>query len=483
MRLIDTRTYCNPISLPDCPRGADFPHVMDFTRLPEQDYRSVSDPSVLYHDGVWYLYPSYGLAWVSRDFVHWEHVPVDPPCVGYSPAIAVRDGKFYLTGHSHPLYVSDSPLGPFTLLGDFIRPDGSRFCPVDPALFCDDDGELYLYMFDALPADNEEGFIARTLGARLDPENPRRLLHEPVELNRFCPEHEWERFGERNQDTELGWIEGQWLFKHGGRYYLLYSGSGTQFGSYAMGTYMSETGPLEGFRYQESSPLTESRMGLVKGAGHGCVAEGPGGSLWAFYTVTIAYAHVYERRIGMDPVYAAPDGTLRCRVTDTPQFGPGTPQALAGEPDTGLLPLTLRQMMCCRASSHAPGRDPLYALDESLLTWWQPADGDGSPSLLVDLQAVYEAEALRIIWRDVGLDYGAGRIPAPYRFTVEGARTEDGAYGPLCDERDNTLEENIVYRTFEPARVRYVRLTVTGWAAGLTPGVISFCVFGKRAAR
>ncbi|MBR4896023.1 MAG: hypothetical protein IKZ41_06320, partial [Clostridia bacterium] len=58
-------TYCNPLSLPDLPSGrwldtdltkadpADFP-----------DYRSISDPSVVYDNGRWILYPSYAVAWV-----------------------------------------------------------------------------------------------------------------------------------------------------------------------------------------------------------------------------------------------------------------------------------------------------------------------------------------------------------------------------------------------------------------------------------
>ena len=28
------------------------------------NYRSISDPTVFYHDNKWYLYPSYGMAWV-----------------------------------------------------------------------------------------------------------------------------------------------------------------------------------------------------------------------------------------------------------------------------------------------------------------------------------------------------------------------------------------------------------------------------------
>ena len=75
----DCLTYANPLSIPSIPRGSD--HVGNgFSGLPHPDYRSISDPSVMLHDGRWYLYPSYGMTWVSEDFVHWDYVPCNIPC-------------------------------------------------------------------------------------------------------------------------------------------------------------------------------------------------------------------------------------------------------------------------------------------------------------------------------------------------------------------------------------------------------------------
>ena len=55
------KTYCNPLSIPSIPRGTDGWQIMDFTGEEPSDYRSISDPSVLYENGRWYLYPSYGM--------------------------------------------------------------------------------------------------------------------------------------------------------------------------------------------------------------------------------------------------------------------------------------------------------------------------------------------------------------------------------------------------------------------------------------
>ena len=38
--------------------------------------------------------------------------------------------------------------------------------------------------------------------------------------------HGWERFGENNSDTIPGYIEGPWLTKHNGKYYMQYAAPG-----------------------------------------------------------------------------------------------------------------------------------------------------------------------------------------------------------------------------------------------------------------
>ena len=89
-------TYCNPLSLPDIPRGKDdwyryekemFSHENKPKAVTVPDYRSISDPTVMYYDNKWYLYPSYGMAWVTEDFQNWKHVRTEPYCPKYSPTI------------------------------------------------------------------------------------------------------------------------------------------------------------------------------------------------------------------------------------------------------------------------------------------------------------------------------------------------------------------------------------------------------------
>ena len=94
--LTNRLTYCNPLPIPDIPRGVDdwYPEqegLFDPGVRPNgvdgPDYRSISDPTVFYHEGRWYLYPSYGMAWVSEDFSHWKHERTVPYCPKYSPHV------------------------------------------------------------------------------------------------------------------------------------------------------------------------------------------------------------------------------------------------------------------------------------------------------------------------------------------------------------------------------------------------------------
>ena len=231
------KTYCNPLSIPSIPRGTDGWQIMDFTGEEPSDYRSISDPSVLYENGRWYLYPSYGMAYVSNDFTNWKHIRTTPYDMKYSPVVVPFRGRYLMTSHSHGLYVSDSPLGDFEYTGDFILPDEKPFRPVDPALFVDDDGRLYLYFFMMEKSQHKRAFISGSCGVELDGDDPRRMKDEPVILSRFDRRNVWERFGEHNQDTLCGWVEGQWMFKRNGRYYLIYASSGTEYTNYCMAAY------------------------------------------------------------------------------------------------------------------------------------------------------------------------------------------------------------------------------------------------------
>ena len=478
------KTYCNPLCVEKVGSGRWLDisicglNVSDY-----KDYRSISDPSVIYHDGKWIMYSSYSVAHVTEDFVHWEKVDIGVENLRYSPAVVQFRGKWYLSGHSMPeMYVSDSPLGPFKHCGNLTDMHGNQMEVPDGCYFTEND-RLYFYWCEIREPKEDEDVecVTGTVGAECDPNEPWKLISEPVWINTFTPSKTWERHGEYNQNERIGWTEGQWMIKIGSRYYLLYSGSGTQYSTYACGVMYSDEGPLSGFKRQEKhDPLTLKRNGFLRGAGHGSIAEGPDNTLWVFYTYFFGYGYKFERRVGMDPLGIDENGELYCpALTETPQFAPGVLKNPELGNDAGLLPLTFFQPIV--ASSFVPGRDPIYATDDSAITWWQPAEEDKERWIEIDLAAEkgYNIESCRIIWRDIGMETLKGINPGAFQYKVEYTSPDSDEWKCLVDASENKIDYCVDYRTFPTVTARKVKLTVLGAPRGITPGVISFTVFGK----
>ena len=478
-------TYCNPMSLPDIPRGKDewykfergmFSHENKPASVTSPDYRSISDPTVFYYDNKWYLYPSYGMAWVTEDFENWKHVRTEPYCPKYSPCITPWKGKFLLTAWYSPLYVGDTPLGPFKEMGEYELKDGTKFTPCDPCIFTDDDGRIYLYAFEWVSGDEP---VTKIVGYELDKDNPCKVINGPVDIVVMNPENKpWERQGAHYQNTRFGWVEGPHLLKYHGRYYMIYAAPDTCHPNYCMAVYYSDETPLSGFVCQKKNPLSLSKGGIVSCAGHGCVEKGPDDTLWAFYTIAVPFAHIYERRIGMDRVAVDENGELymSCGVTDNPQYVQGyekTDEIGNKVYSAGLV--SLNGCVRPKATSNAPGREAVFATDENVLSFWQPADDDNAPAIECDLSGKYLVGAVRLFWRDVDLDYASGKMPEPVRFVLEGVC--GGKTFTLVNASDNNTELNIDYRTFDMTLCEKVRLKIL--PRKLKTGLIDFAVFGR----
>jgi hypothetical protein len=184
----------------------------------------------------------------------------------------------------------------------------------------------------------------------------------------------------------------------------------------------------------------------------------------------------------MDPIGIDSNGELYCPgVTDTPQFGMGETENYLTDGSAGLLPLTFAHRHHIKSTSAAPGRGAVYAFDESLLTWWQPAEDDTEPALYVDLEATYVCEASRIMWRDINLDYKNGVVPGAYQYVIEGRKcVGEGEWETILDMSKNTEDFNIDYRSFPPVVSREICLRIVGCPNGITPAVTSFTIFGLK---
>lgn len=107
------------------------------------------------------------------------------------------------------------------------------------------------------------------------------------------------------------YIEGAFMTKHNGTYYLQYACPGTQYNTYADGVYTSKS-PLGPFTLQASNPFSAKPGGFMTGAGHGSTIADKYGNYWHASTMRISVNHDFERRVGLFPAGFDADGVLYC---------------------------------------------------------------------------------------------------------------------------------------------------------------------------
>ncbi|MBL8817929.1 MAG: family 43 glycosylhydrolase [Planctomyces sp.] len=476
-------TWCNPLSIPNYPIGRFARDLSGTDTGPEwmwrlgykQQFRELADVTALWHDGKWFLYPSVDMAWVSEDLgATWKHHPLNVRDAGYAPTIVKHRNRFLLMASNSPIYASESPLGPFEELGRIeLQRSGTLPDFVDPMLFSDSDDRLFYY-WGCTPA----GGI---WGVELNAADPTQVIGTPSELIPFdSAKFPWEAVGAWNQNPRTGWMEGAWMLKRNGKYYLTYSAGGTENRSYAMGAYVGDS-PLGPFTPQNRNPILRTVDGLITGTAHGSIVAGPNDELWAFYSVRAAVVHAFERRLGMDRADIDENGELYVReATSLPQHLPqrlpnGTVSPAAAH-STGWLPMNgeLRTI----GSTNAPNLEGRFAVDNDLCTWWQPSTEDQQPTLTTDFLLPSTIHAVRIIWRDVGLNTQQGADAGPMRYRVE-LETRRDQWTTVIDRSRNDDDLLIDYRESPPTTAIRARLVILETPAGITPAVSEFTVFGR----
>jgi xylan 1,4-beta-xylosidase len=482
--------YCNPLSIeasaPDgSPQGVN-----------------LGDVTVVREGGKYYLFGTGGGGWVSDDLVSWTYrgVEMRQGRVPVAPHVVKYEGRFYMSGNDAPLYRAPAILGPYELVGDWTDASGKPFAGIangrewkgafDVDIFVDDDGKPYLYF----PARSTEGIDA----VPLDPQHLNRFLAPPRRLFGFDRSHVWERYGEMNEYPDVSWIEGPWMLKRKGTYYLEYSASGTQWLTYATGVYTGK-GPTGPFAYAALNPVLRKTTGVVTGTAHGSVVEGPDGNLWQFYTIVLSNPPG-GRRIGMDPVGFDARGNLFVPgPSETPRWGPGVVADPVHHGDSGSLPLTVGKMRAMNTksafSSERPGHEAAYAVDNSTGTWWEPAEDDREPSITVDLGPATEFDPVQTFTVDSSrILFVTGRFfprpgtpppPPPtgvpaHRYRIE-ASNDGKTFTTVLDKTQNAVTKYVEFDELPPTPCRFVRLTLTDWPhrAGTPLGVLEFTVFGK----
>ena len=441
-----TTTYCNPLNL-------DYTYPFHNSHL-GKSYRSGADPAVVEFRGEYYMFVtrSWGY-WHSKDLLNWDFITPE---------------KWYFEGCNAPaahnykdsiLYVCGNPSGAMSILytdnpkrGDWKAVPSVLHDLQDPALFIDDDERAYMYW------GSSNRWPIR--GKELDMKNKfLPIAKKPDSLLFLRPDiHGWERFGENHTSDIKPFIEGAWMTKHNGKYYLQYAAPGTQFNVYGDGVYVGRS-PLGPFQYAAHNPFCYKPGGFATGAGHGSTVCGPGGIYWHFGTIHLSINYKFERRLCMFPTFFDEDGVMYSDTYfgDYPHYSPDqvSRQTTSGG-FRGWMLLSYGKPV--KASSQLESYPVENVTDENLKTFWVAGKNDDKQWVEIDLEEVSDVYALQLNFFDYEETGFWGRMPnLRQRYLVE-ASVDGARWRVLVDYRNSFRDAPHNYIELDqPIEARYIR--------------------------
>ena len=438
-------TYCNPLNV-------DYTYMI-YDAGRDISYRSGADPAVVEFRGEYYMFVTRSNGyWHSTDLQNWNFI--------------TPKGYWYPQGCNAPaahnykdsvLYVCGDPSGVMNVMSS-DDPKSGVWTPgvgiianlQDPDLFIDDDGSAYMfygssnvYPIRAIELDRTHNFLPKT---------DERVPLFGLDLDK----HGWERFGENHTtDTDLGgFIEGPWMTKHNGKYYLQYGSPGTEFNVYGDGVYVADH-PMGPYTYQKHNPVSYKPGGYMNGAGHGSSVKGPGGMWWHFASMSLSINVNWERRLCMFPMGFDEDGIMYCdtRFGDYPRYAPSVSQKRGQF--RGWMLLSYKKPVT--VSSQVGDYAAAGLTDELTKTFWLAEKNDDSQWVVIDLQNPASVCAVQVNYHDYKTGM-YGRYPnLRHRYQIEGS-VDGKEWKVLIDKSNSYKDTPNDYTELEfPEKVRYVR--------------------------
>ena len=445
-------TYCNPINLD----YAYAPNNAVHTYSKNNAHRSTADPvCVVFKDKYFLFSTNQEGYWCSNDLLAWKFISHkfkmnssgDQVCA--PAAFPTKQGLLFLPCFNEketmPLYKSLAP-------ADNKWSVATNSFPIaawDPAIFQDDDGKLFLYWgsSNTFPL----------YGIELDPTQGYKPIGEKVGLLKLKPQdHGWEQFGEDNVNaTKVDpYVEGAWMNKHDGKYYLQYGAPGTEWNVYGDGVYVSDK-PLGPFVYQEHNPFSFKPTGFVRGAGHGSTFTDRNDNTWHIATSVVGIHYKFERRLGLFPAGWDADGVLFADTTfgDYPHKMP-TCKADAHSQFSGWSLLSYNKP----AQGYPRTCDPRLAFDENIKTFWTAGTSKANSFLSVDLKIACDVKAIQINYADDHASLFGKQTNAHHRYKLY--ESSDGKqWNLIVDNALNLRDCPHEYLEFKkPIRARFIKL-------------------------
>ena len=458
------RTYANPI---------DIDYRYNFEQKNQGiSYRSGADPVIVVQRGAYYLFETIGDGyWRSTDLGTWEHItPSRWPLtdVVAPAALSVRDTIYLLPSTTSPLPILMLtepasgrvefynrlmpwlPMARFRETDQLARPDSVQPGPWDPAFFHDPDTErwfMYWNSSNAYPLHAIELDKSQQLGYK---GTPKWLFGLQPEL------HGWERFGRDHRDSTIKpFIEGAWMTKYGGRYYLQYGAPGTEYNVYANGVYVG-TDPLGPFTYAPYNPVAYKPGGFVQGAGHGNTFQDVYGNWWNTGTPWVAVNWNFERRIGLHPAGFDADSQMYAdtRFGDFPHWLPTKQWQRSDELFTGWMLLSYRKAVT--ASSARDSFPASNIVDENPRTFWVAGQNRPGESLTIDLGAPFELRAVQVNYADYKSGLYGTDSTVYTRFLIKSS-LDGRQWATVGDVSRETRDRPNAYIELPPHSARYLR--------------------------
>lgn len=468
------KTYCNPINIDYgyCP-------IPNFTEWGK--HRTSADPAIVNYKGDYYLFSTNQTGyWWSSDMLNWNFVSRpflteeaieqtpnkwDDLC---APAAWTMGDTLVVFGSTYsrifPIWISTDPknnkwekaIEHFDIGG------------WDPAFFTDDDGKLYMY--------NGSSNVYPLYGIELD-----RKTFQPIGTRKELLLTDgdrigWHRFGEHMDNTFLKpFMEGAWMTKHDGKYYLQWGGPGTEFSHYADGYAVSDS-PL-GFFEHASLPLSMKAGGFIRGAGHGATFQDRWNNYWHTSTMVINVKNNFERRIGIWPAGFDSEGNMYCNTAfgDYPHYIP------TGEADhlksqfTGWMLLNYNKPV--QVSSTLGTHYANNIVDENIKTYWSAKSADKGEWLISDLGEVSTVYAIQINYADQDVEFMGKTLGKFHQYKVYSS-LDGKKWDVVIDKSSNKTDVPHDYIELEkPIKARYVKLENIHMPTGKF-AISGFRVFG-----
>ena len=459
------RTYANPI---------DIDYRYNFEQKNQgTSYRSGADPVIVVQRGKYYLFETIGDGyWESADLGTWRHItPSRWPLTDIvaPAALSVRDTIYLMPSTTSPLPILMLtepatgrvefynrllpwlPMARFRETDVLAKPDSVQPGPWDAQFFHDPDTErwfMYWNSSNAYPLHAIE----------LDKTKQLNYMGTPKWLFGLEPaKHGWERFGQDHRDSGVRpFIEGAWMTKYAGRYYLQYGAPGTEYNVYSTGAYVADD-PLGPFTYAPYNPVAYKPGGFVQGAGHGNTFQDVYGNWWNTGTPWIAVNWNFERRIGLHPAGFDSTGQMYVdtRFGDFPHWLPTKPRQMSAELFTGWMLLSYR-----KAVTASSARDTFAAsrvTDENPRTFWVAAQSRPGEWLTIDLGRVYDVKAIQVNYADykAGLYGTDSTVVTQFRLQTSGDGRQWETVADLS--RETRDRPNAYIELATPMRARFVR--------------------------